>query len=76
MILRASTWSLCLLLATACKNAPLNMNGGNYKTMEVSRGSRTLSQSYTAVINGRQSVEIRRKLAEPSPRYVLPRELK
>ena len=35
------------------------MNGGNYKTMEVSRGSRTLSQSYTAVINGRQSVEIR-----------------
>lgn len=27
--------------------------------MEVSRGSRTLSQSYTAVINGRQSVEIR-----------------
>lgn len=34
------------------------MNGGNYKTMEVSRGSRTLSQSYTAVINGRQSVEI------------------
>lgn len=35
------------------------MNGGNYKTMEVSHGSRTLSQSYTAVINGRQSVEIR-----------------
>ena len=27
--------------------------------MEVSRGTRTLSQSYTAVINGRQSVEIR-----------------
>lgn len=27
--------------------------------MEVSHGSRTLSQSYTAVINGRQSVEIR-----------------
>lgn len=27
--------------------------------MEVSRGSRTLSQSYTAVINGRQRVEIR-----------------
>ena len=76
MYLRASTWSLSLLHATACKNAPLNMNGGNYKTMEVSRGSRTLSQSYTAVINGRQSVEIRRKLAEPSPRYVLPRELK
>lgn len=59
MFLRASTWSLCLLLAIACKNAPLNMNGGNYKTMEVSRGSRTLSQSYTAVINERQSVEIR-----------------
>lgn len=59
MFLRASAWSLCLLLATACKNAPLNMNGGSYKTMEVSRGTRTLSQSYTAVINGRQSVEIR-----------------
>ena len=59
MFSRASIWSLCLLLATACKNAPLNMNGGNYKTMEVSRGTRTLSQSYTAVINGRQSVEIR-----------------
>lgn len=27
--------------------------------MEVTRGTRTLSQSYTAVINGRQSVEIR-----------------
>ena len=59
MFSRASIWSLCLLLAIACKNAPLNMNGGNYKTMEVSRGTRTLSQSYTAVINGRQSVEIR-----------------
>lgn len=35
------------------------MNGGNYKTMEVTRGTRTVSQSYTAVINGRQSVEIR-----------------
>lgn len=35
------------------------MNGGNYRTMEVTRGTRTLSQSYTAVINGRQSVEIR-----------------
>ena len=54
MFSRASIWSLCLLLATACKNAPLNMNGGNYKTMEVSRGTRTLSQSYTAVINGRE----------------------
>lgn len=59
MFLRASAWSLCLLLAAACKNAPQNMNGGNYKTMEVTRGTRTLSQSYTAVINGRQSVEIR-----------------
>lgn len=59
MFLRASAWSLCLLLATACKNAPQDMNGGNYRTMEVTRGTRTLSQSYTAVINGRQSVEIR-----------------
>lgn len=35
------------------------MNGGSYKTMEVTRGTRTLNQNYTAVINGRQSVEIR-----------------
>lgn len=27
--------------------------------MEVTRGTRTLNQNYTAVINGRQSVEIR-----------------
>lgn len=59
MFVQASVWSLCLLLATACKNAPQNTNGGSYKTMEVTRGTRTLSQTYTAVVNGRQSVEIR-----------------
>ena len=31
----------------------------NYKTMEVSRADRMLSRSFTAVVNGRQSVEIR-----------------
>ena len=59
LFLQASAWILCILLATACKNAPQNMNGGSYKTMEVTRGTRTLNQNYTAVINGRQSVEIR-----------------
>ena len=59
LFLQASAWILCILLATACKNAPQNMNGGRYKTMEVTRGTRTLNQNYTAVINGRQSVEIR-----------------
>ena len=59
MFVQASVWSLCLLLATACKNAPQNTNGGSYKTMKVTRGTRTLSQTYTAVVNGRQSVEIR-----------------
>ena len=59
LFLQASAWILCILLATACKNAPQHMNGGSYKTMEVTRGTRTLNQNYTAVINGRQSVEIR-----------------
>ena len=59
LFLQASAWILCILLATACKNAPQNMNGGSYKTMEVTRGTRTLNPNYTAVINGRQSVEIR-----------------
>ena len=59
LFLQASAWILCILLATAYKNAPQNMNGGSYKTMEVTRGTRTLNQNYTAVINGRQSVEIR-----------------
>jgi len=59
LFLQASAWILCILLATACKNAPQNMNGGSNKTMEVTRGTRTLNQNYTAVINGRQSVEIR-----------------
>lgn len=59
LFLQASAWILCILLVTACKNAPQNMNGGSYKTMEVTRGTRTLNQNYTAVINGRQSVEIR-----------------
>ena len=35
------------------------MGSADYKTMEVEYGNCTLSQSYTAVINGRQSVEIR-----------------
>lgn len=59
LFLHANAWILCILLATACNKAPQTADGGSYKTMEVTRGTRTLNQSYTAVINGRQSVEIR-----------------
>lgn len=59
LFLRANAWILCILLATACNKAPQTADGGSYKTMEVTRGTLTLNQSYTAVINGRQSVEIR-----------------
>lgn len=54
-----SIGGLCLLFFSACKQTPQSMTGGNYKTTAVSRGNLTLEQSYTAVINGRQSVEVR-----------------
>lgn len=59
MILQASVGMLSLLLATSCKNAPQPTSAVEYKTMEVGYGDCTLSQNYTAVVNGRQSVEIR-----------------
>ena len=59
VFLCTSLWMLSLLLVTSCKNAPQSMGSADYKTMEVEYGNCTLSQSYTAVINGRQSVEIR-----------------
>ena len=42
LFLQASAWILCILLATACKNDLQNMNGGRYKTMEVTGGTRTM----------------------------------
>ena len=49
----------CLLLATSCKEKPAGAGESTYKTMTVAVESRTLTRDYTAVINGRQSVEIR-----------------
>lgn len=59
MFLHASLWTVALTLATSCKEAPQQASATTYKTMEVEYGNCTLSQNYTAVINGRQSVEIR-----------------
>ena len=49
----------CLLLATSCSNTPHTAETGRYKTMTMTAESRTLNQNYTAVITGRQCVEIR-----------------
>jgi len=48
-----------MLSFTACKQTPQTMAGGSYKTLTVTRGNLNLEQNYTAVINGRQSVEVR-----------------
>lgn len=50
---------LCLLCFIACKQTPQSMAGGSYKTTAVTKGNLNLEQNYTAVINGRQSVEVR-----------------
>ncbi len=49
----------CLLLATSCSNTPHTAETGRYNTMTMTAESRTLNQNYTAVITGRQCVEIR-----------------
>lgn len=49
----------CLLLATSCSNTPHTAETGRYNTMTMTAKSRTLNQNYTAVITGRQCVEIR-----------------
>lgn len=59
MFLHTSLWILSLLFVASCKDAPRTMGNVDYKTMEVNDGNCTLSQNYTAVIHGRQSVEIR-----------------
>ena len=45
----------------------------NYKTMEVSRADRMLSRSFTAVVNGRQSVEIRPQVMPMNWLLILPK---
>lgn len=61
IILKVSAGSLGLLL-TACGfswQQEGSFGGGNYKTMTVTAGDRTLTKEYTATVEGRQSVEIR-----------------
>lgn len=59
IIRNASLWITILTLATSCKEAPQQMGAATYKTLEVDYADRTLSQQYSAVVRGRQSVEIR-----------------
>ena len=47
---------MCL---AACKDAPQQSGGAQYKTLTLSPTDRTLTREYTAVVEGRQSVEIR-----------------
>lgn len=48
-----------MLLVAACSQPVRQQEGSDYKLMTVERTDRTLTTSYTAVISGRQSVEIR-----------------
>ena len=59
MFRQTSLCGLCLLWLTACKEAPQQTGGTTYKTLTVSPTNRILTREYTAVIQGRQSVEIR-----------------
>ena len=56
---RTTVCSLCLLWLAACKEAPQQSGGAQYKTLTLSPTDRTLTREYTAVVEGRQSVEIR-----------------
>lgn len=51
--------ALILLVITACQEPRQQTGGSKYKTMSVSLTNRTLTRKYTAVAQGRQSVEIR-----------------
>lgn len=52
--------SICFIVTLfSCKQRENQNNFSDYKTMTVKKESRTLYSNYTAVISGRQSVEIR-----------------
>ena len=55
----ASLCALCLMGLTACKDAPQQPGGTQYKTLTLAPTDRTLTRQYTATVEGRQSVEIR-----------------
>lgn len=59
LFLLVSAGCLCLFWMASCKQVPQSVDGGEYKVMTVEKGDRLLTQNYTAVVNGRQSVEIR-----------------
>ena len=46
-------------LLTACTQSAGTSQEGGYKTMTVKKENRLLTNSYSAVVKGRQSVEIR-----------------
>ena len=50
---------LCLMGLAACKEAPQPSGGAEYKTLVLALTDRTLTREYSAVTEGRQSVEIR-----------------
>jgi len=56
---RTTVCGLCLVCLAACKDAPQQSGGAQYKTLTLSPTDRTLTREYTAVVEGRQSVEIR-----------------
>lgn len=61
---KAFVWvGTCLVtllgLLTACTQSAGTSQEGGYKTMTVKKGNRLLTNSYSAVVKGRQSVEIR-----------------
>lgn len=59
LLRRTTVCGLCLLGLAACKEAPQTNGGIQYKTLTLSPTDRTLTREYTAVTEGRQSVEIR-----------------
>ena len=55
----ASLCALCLMGLAACKDAPQQPGGTQYKTLTLAPTDRVLTRQYTATVEGRQSVEIR-----------------
>ena len=48
----------CMMGLVSCKQAPQMPDGGSYSLMKVEKSDRTLSESYSATIRGRQDIDI------------------
>ncbi|MGN0048565.1 MAG: efflux RND transporter periplasmic adaptor subunit [Bacteroides sp.] len=48
----------CTMSLVSCKQAPQTTNGGGYSLMKVEKSDRTLAESYSATIRGRQDIDI------------------